>query len=147
MDEISYETTDNPAAGIAAVVDDGLESANVAAVDFGGVRPLACVARSRSGEVLGGALGRTWGACCEIQKVWVAPSHRRHGIGRRLIELFEQEARGRGCNLLYLETFSFQAPGLYQDLGYKVACEFRGFPGGVAKLIMRKDLVQPSSKS
>jgi hypothetical protein len=34
MDEISYETTDNPAAGIAAVVDDGLESANVAFVHW-----------------------------------------------------------------------------------------------------------------
>jgi ribosomal protein S18 acetylase RimI-like enzyme len=70
----------------------------------------------------------------------VAPAYRRRGVGRRLVELVEAAARARGCALLFLETFSFQARGIYQSLGFEVACELGGFPGGIAKYVLRKVL-------
>jgi GNAT superfamily N-acetyltransferase len=140
MPDILWDVSDMPAPSDLAVVDDGLEASNLNAADVLAVRPLACFARSPSGDVLGGAIARTWGECCEIRQLWVAPALRRRGIGRRLIELVETEARQRGCKLLYLETFSFQAPRLYQSAGYVVACEFSGFPDKVTKYIMRKEL-------
>ena len=66
--------------------------------------------------------------------------YRRRGVGSRLVRLVEEEARRRGCEVVYLETFSFQAPDLYRRLGYETACEFTGFPGGVVKHVMRKRL-------
>ena len=125
---------------ISAAVDDGLETSNRAAADLATVRPLACYARLASGELIGGAIARTWGECCELRQLWVAPPHRRHGIGRKLVEMVEHEARQRGCTVLYLETFSFQAPQLYLSVGFEVACEFRGFPDGIIKYVLRKDL-------
>jgi GNAT superfamily N-acetyltransferase len=140
MNHIVWEQTDSPEAADIAAVDDGLEASNRAAEDLADVRPLACFARLQTGKLIGGAVARSWGDCCELRQLWVDPAHRRRGIGRRLVEMVEQEARRRDCTLIYLETFSFQAPQLYLSLGFNVACEFRGFPGNVIKHIMRKEL-------
>lgn len=120
----------------AAIVDAGLGKSNEAAAPLHEVRPLSCFARLASGQVVGGAVGRTWGKCCELQQLWVDPQFRRQGIAMRLVRQFESRAEGRGCETFYLETFSFQAPALYRSLGYEPAAELRGFPGGVVKYLM-----------
>jgi GNAT superfamily N-acetyltransferase len=147
MNQIAWKQTDSPAAADIAVVEGGLEESNLAAADLASMRPLACFARLASGELIGGAIARTWGECCELQQLWVSPMHRRRGIARRLVEMAEHEARHRGCTLFYLETFSFQAPQLYLSTGFETACDFRGFPDGVVKYVLRKDLGRAEGKS
>jgi ribosomal protein S18 acetylase RimI-like enzyme len=87
-------------------------------------------------EVVGGAVGRTWGTCCELQQVWVDPAYRHRGIGTRLIKEFEARAQTRGCHTFYLETFNFQAPQLYRSLGYEVRYEHAVYPHGIVKYTM-----------
>jgi hypothetical protein len=41
------------------------------------VRPPCCIARNSEGSVIGGAVGRTWGDCCELQQLWVDQQQRR----------------------------------------------------------------------
>ena len=53
---------------------------------------------------------------------------------------FERHAQARGCNTFHLETFSFQAPALYRSLGYEVRLELRGFPAGIVKYTMVRDI-------
>jgi GNAT superfamily N-acetyltransferase len=142
MDQVAWEWTDAPSPADAATVNAGLEEFNCRAADMTAVRPLACFARSQSGELIGGALARTWGRCCELRQLWVAEPYRRRGIGRRLVQLIEQQARARQCTLLFLDTFSFQSPALYRALGFEIACEFAGFPDGIVKYFMRKDLTE-----
>jgi len=122
------------------LVDKGLDRSNAAAAPLHEVRPLSCFARLASGEAIGGAVGRTWGACCELQQLWVDAAHRRQGIGARLIRAFEQQAQQRGCRIFYLETFSFQAPALYRSLGYEVRAELQGFAPGISKFLMAREL-------
>ncbi len=147
MNQIVWEATDSPAAVDSAAVDDGLGTSNRAAADLANVRPLACFARLPSGELIGGAIARTWGECCELRQLWVAPPHRRRGTGRQLVEMVEQEARQRDCTLIYLETFSFQSPQFYQSIGFRIACEFAGFPAGVVKYVLRKELGSATPES
>ena len=92
------------------------------------------------GEVVGGAVGRTWGTCCELQQLWVEVPRRRHGVGKRLVEQFHERAQARGCRTFYLETYSFQAPGLYRSLGYEVKLELRGFSAGIVKYTMVREV-------
>jgi N-acetylglutamate synthase-like GNAT family acetyltransferase len=125
----------------AKIVDDSLEQFNQSVADFTTSLKFACMARLRSGTVVGGALARWWGEYCELQQIWVDEYHRTGGIGRRLVQMVEEEARTRGCSLVYLDTFTFQAPVFYLKLGYEVACEFKGFPNNVSKFIMRKSLL------
>jgi GNAT superfamily N-acetyltransferase len=120
----------------AASVDHGLGLANEAAAPLHEVRPLACFAHSPDGTVLGGAVGRTWGICCELQQLWVEQEHRRQGLGAALIRQFEAAAQARGCKTAYLETFSFQAPGLYRSMGYEVRLALHGFSPGIIKFTM-----------
>jgi GNAT superfamily N-acetyltransferase len=142
---LEWEGVDgSPLPGDAKTIDEGLERFNQSAADFTTSLKFACIARLGSGAVVGGALARWWGRCCELQQVWVDEHHRLQGIGRQLVRMVEVEARRRGCSLLYLDTFSFQAPGFYLKLGYEVACEFKGFPNDVSKFILRKSLVRAS---
>lgn len=129
---------DEPPADDARVVDGGLGEHNDAAAPLHQVRPLGCFAREPGLGVIGGALGRTWGECCELQQLWVQPAHRRRGLGRQLMLAFEQRARERGCRSFYLETWSFQAPWLYRPLGYEVRLELQGFGPGLVKYTMVK---------
>ena len=124
----------------AAAVDAGLDAANLAAGPISDVRRLAAMAHAEDGQPVGGAVGRTWGECCELQQLWVSAAHRHQGVGSRLLQEFEQRARGRGCRLVVLDTFSFQAPEFYKTHGYEVAFEVRGYAQGVVKHTMTKML-------
>lgn len=122
------------------VVDSGLGEANDAAAPLHEVRPLSCFLRAPDGTVVGGAVGRTWGRCCELQQLFVRAEQRRRGLGARLVRAFEARAGERGCTTFYLETFSFQAPSLYRSLGYAVKAETHGFAPGIVKYLMGKEL-------
>jgi GNAT superfamily N-acetyltransferase len=138
--DFGIEATDAPAPADAAVVDGGLDAYNHTASDLGSIRNLACFARAVGGEVVAGAVGRFWGTAAEMQQIWVREDLRRTGLGSRIARAFEDLARRRGCRLLYLDTFTFQAPAFYRKLGYAVACELPGFPGGGSKFILTKPL-------
>ncbi len=138
MGAISVSSHDSYPPAETALVDSGLGVANNAAAPLHEVQPISCFARTESGQVIGGAVGRRWGSCCELQQLWVVPSHRRKGIGTQLIGAFEAHARSRGCLSFYLETFNFQTPGLYRSLGYEVAYEHKVYPHGIVKFIMVK---------
>jgi GNAT superfamily N-acetyltransferase len=135
---LRIEETDEPAPADAAVVDQGLDAYNHASADMGAIRRLACFARTPSGEVVAGAVGRRWGTAAEMQQLWVREDLRRTGLGSHVARAFEDLARRRGCDLLYLDTFTFQAPAFYAQLGYAVGCELKGFPGGGSKFILSK---------
>jgi 8-oxo-dGTP diphosphatase len=124
----------------AGVIDAGLGASNDAAAPLHEVQPLSCFARLPSGQVIGGAVGRSWGSCCELQQLWVEPSHRQRGIGSQLVARFERHAMGRGCDVFYLETFNFQAPQLYRALGYRSAHDHAVYPHGIVRHLMVKRL-------
>jgi ribosomal protein S18 acetylase RimI-like enzyme len=134
----SITTHDQPPADAVSVVDAGLGAANQQAAPVHEVRPLACFARRPDGTVIGGAVGRTWGQCCELQQLWVAPQERHRGLGSQLVRAFERHAQQRGCRTFYLDTFSFPAPELYRSLGYRVALETHGFAPGMVKYTMMR---------
>jgi ribosomal protein S18 acetylase RimI-like enzyme len=135
-DQLAFTVHDGVPREEGKVVDAGLGTSNEAAAPLHEVLALSCFARLPSGVVIGGAVGRTWGSCCELQQLWVEPRFRRRGIGRRLVRKFEQRAESRGCSTFYLETFNFQAPDLYRSLGYEMKLELQGFTGGVVKYTM-----------
>jgi len=140
MAPLELTVHDEPAVADARIVDQGLDDHNNASAPLHEVRPLACFLRDASGAVLGGAVGRTWGACAELQQLWVQPELRRQGLGARLVRAFEQRTIERGCSLVYLETFSFQAPRLYASLGYRTRHSVRGYGPGIEKLWMAHEL-------
>lgn len=86
--------------------------------------------RNEKQEIVAGLSGWTWAQACQIQTLWVHPSLRGQGYGERLLDAAEQEARVRGCQIIMLESYSFQAPGFYQKHGYELAYQLQDFPPG-----------------
>jgi hypothetical protein len=52
----------------------------------------------------------------------------------------EDAARRRGCRAAWLDTFSFQAPGFYRGLGYRVFGKLAGYPPGHTRHFLWKPL-------
>jgi DNA-binding MarR family transcriptional regulator/GNAT superfamily N-acetyltransferase len=99
----------DPEQSISADVDELTEPAG-----------LLLVARLR-GEPIGcGALKLHGREPAEVKRMWVAPSARGLGVGRRILSELDERARRRGVGLLRLETNRTlkEAGALYRSAGY-----------------------------
>jgi GNAT superfamily N-acetyltransferase len=86
--------------------------------------------RNDQQEIVAGISGWTWAHACEIRTLWIHPTWRGQGHGRRLLESAEQDARKRGCEVILIISYNFQAPAFYQKCGYKLAWQLNDFPPG-----------------
>ena len=114
-----FETGFDPGRSISADVDELTEPAG-----------LLLVARLR-GEPIGcGALKLHGREPAEIKRMWVAPSARGLGVGRRILSELEEQARRRGVRLVRLETNRTleEAGGLYRATGYAEVEAFNDEP-------------------
>jgi DNA-binding MarR family transcriptional regulator/GNAT superfamily N-acetyltransferase len=91
---------------------------------------LLLVARLRDQPVGCGALKLRRGAPAEIKRMWVAPTARGLGVGRRILNGLEQQARDRGVDLVHLETNKTlrEATTLYRSAGYVEVDAFNDEP-------------------
>jgi GNAT superfamily N-acetyltransferase len=101
---------------------------------------LALFLRDDHGTIQAGLKGWTWCGSCYIQTVWVHPDLRGQDIGTQLLQAAEQEARTRECHQIVLASFSFQAPGFYQKLGFEVFAVLEEHPRGHQHYYLRKRL-------
>jgi GNAT superfamily N-acetyltransferase len=114
-----------------------------AAMALGDEVDLAVFVRDDAGTVVAGISGWTWGNCCELQSLWVAPSLRGRGLATRLLAAAEAEAAARGCSQTVHFTYDFQARGLYERNGYALVGRVEDFPSGTDVLWYHKHLNDP----
>lgn len=93
-----------------------------------------------SGEVIAGVGGWTWSGACEVTQLWVDEKLRRKGIGTILLNAAEEEAVQKGCKVILIRTYSFQAPQFYMDRGYKSEHVLNDFPVNHTYLILSKKI-------
>jgi GNAT superfamily N-acetyltransferase len=117
-----------------------------AAMGLGDEADLAIFVRD-AGQIVAGISGWTWGDCCELQSLWVAPGLRGHGLATRLIAAAEAEAAARGCTQTVHFTYGFQARALYEQNGYELVGQVEDFPSGTDVLWYRKRLNPHKSPS
>jgi len=104
--------------------------------------PLGVFVR-REKEVVAGLAGKTYCGWLFIRYLWVSESLRGRGVGRELMVQAEARARDRGCHSAWVDTFSFQAPGFYEKLGYE---EFGrlDYPPDHRRHFLKKRLISPA---
>ncbi len=130
---------DAPAEQIAQI-SDAINGWNMQVTGDHDYRPVAIFLRDHDGSILGGVTGGVWGGWLHVVGLWVDEAFRGRGYGRELLLAAEAEAREAGARHAFLETHSFQAPGLYRRLGYVAIAELEDYPPGETQLIMRKPL-------
>jgi DNA-binding MarR family transcriptional regulator/GNAT superfamily N-acetyltransferase len=88
------------------------------------------IARLREQPVGCGALKYHADGPAQLKRMWVAPETRGLGVGRRLLEQLEQQARDDGVTVLRLETNGAltEALALYRRSGYRDVPAFSDEP-------------------
>lgn len=78
----------------------------------------------------------------EIKRMYVAPTERGLGVGRRLLEALERHAEGLGITCIRLETGVRQpeAIGLYRSCGYREIRPFGEYHSDPLSVFMEKQL-------
>jgi len=123
-------------------LEDRLYEFNASATRITDGQGLGIFVRDDGAHIVAGICGNTWGGCCEIRQFWVEASQRGRGLGTKLLEAAEHEARRRGCSQILLATFSFQAPAFYAKRGFETLATIDDFPRGHQNLLLRKRLGQ-----
>ncbi len=143
MTPFRVEATDAPGAADRAAVLEGLRAFNAAATPgiSWDIRPLALLLRDGGGgAAVGGLIGRTSAGWLDVELLHVPGPSRGAGHGARLLAGAEREARARGCVGARLDTYSFQARGFYERLGYTVTGAVEDCPPGHTRWSMAKRL-------
>jgi GNAT superfamily N-acetyltransferase len=123
------------------VIGHGLDAFNDEVTGYADRLPLAVVAKdSVTGDILGGALGRTSLGLLFLDLFYLPAALRGRGLGARILQKFEEEGRQRGCRSAMLYTISFQAPKFYERHGWRAFGEIPCDPAGTSRIFMTKDL-------
>ena len=102
---------------------------NEAAAGPGDWGVLAITVRGDDGEVAGGLWGHTGYGFLFVELLALGPA-KRIGLGRQVMGLAEAEAKRRGLLGMWLDTWTFQAPGFYRKLGFVECGRITGYPPG-----------------
>ena len=103
-------------------------------------RRLAFVALDPQGVQIGAIAGYSWANMAEIKQLWVDQSHRGRGHGRALLEAVITEATVRRCQIIWVMSYDFQAPNLYEKCGFERAAEVADWPPGHTHVVLCRRL-------
>lgn len=72
--------------------------------------PLNLYVEDEKGNLLAGLIAETFGNWLEIDYLFVKEELRGKGIGSKLLQQAETEAKNRNCRFAFVNTYQFQAP-------------------------------------
>ncbi len=88
----------------------------------------------RNGEKLvGGLVGVQFWNGMFVDLLWVDERFRGSGLGSRLMGKAESDLLERGGEVIFLSTWSFQAPRFYEKLGYSAFGNLQDMPRGTTR--------------
>ena len=97
------------------------------------------IVEDNNGNIIAGILSKMycWN-CLYIDVLWVKEEHRKDGLGSRLLKEIESVAIEKGCYLIHLDTFDFQAKDFYIKHGYEVFGVLDECPEGHKRYFLKK---------
>jgi GNAT superfamily N-acetyltransferase len=92
------------------------------------------------GSIIGGLIGYSRWQEFFIDLIALPRIMRGRGLGGRLLAMAEQEARKRGCSIVWLDSYAFQDNGFYEHHGFEVFARFEGPAPIYPRLFFKKSL-------
>ncbi|RYE11038.1 MAG: GNAT family N-acetyltransferase [Hyphomicrobiales bacterium] len=135
----------NPAPEDDKAVLDGLIAFNEAKGGPSGYQPVSIFVRDDDGKTIGGLVARIGYDWMFVELLHLPETVRRQGFGTQLMQQAEAFARQRGLAGIWLDTYSFQARGFYEKLGYSVFGTLEGHPIGGNRFFLQKRFGVPST--
>ena len=93
------------------------------------------------GNIIAGCLAimHCWNVVA-VDILWVDEQYRGQRLGSVLLGEVEREAMEKGCHLVHLDTYDFQAKGFYEKNGYSVFGTLEDCPKGHIRYYLKKSL-------
>jgi GNAT superfamily N-acetyltransferase len=120
--------------------DKKIEEFNLARWEIKQKIPLAVRVTNETGEIVGGAAGKTFGLWLLLDNLWISENLRGQDLGSKVLKNMENAAIERGCKFVLLDTLDFQARPFYEKQGYKCQWVQLHYPRDGQKHFMIKDL-------
>ncbi|TFF13997.1 N-acetyltransferase [Pseudomonas sp. BCA14] len=135
------EISDQPNPDAESILGHGLAAFNEDVTGLNDRLPLTVLLKCPdTRQTLGGITGKTSLGMAFLDLFHLPEALRGSGLGSRLLQVFEGEARRRGCAHAVLYTLSFQAPEFYEKHGWlrfgEIPCE----PLGSSRVFLSKAL-------
>ncbi|MDB5414649.1 MAG: acetyltransferase, N-acetylglutamate synthase [Rubritepida sp.] len=132
--------TDQPAREDVDIILHGLVAFNARATGLpsGSKLDFAVLLRDEERRTIGGAVGSSYYGWMVIDLLWLPDSLRKLGLGRTVMAAAEAEARSRGCVGIRLDTYSFQARGFYERIGFSLFGTLPDHPPGHTRYWLSK---------
>ena len=94
-----------------------------------------------NGKIIAGCIARMycWNVAY-IDTLWVDEKYRDKGIGSNLLAEIEKTAKDKGCYLIHLDTFDFQAKVFYEKQGYEIFGILDDCPKGHCRYYLKKTI-------
>ncbi|BAT55347.1 Putative N-acetylmannosamine-6-phosphate epimerase superfamily protein [Nostoc sp. NIES-3756] len=141
MTDFIFSIEDNPdSKDVQAVISKIIEFNNNSLQYKDIASSISVLIRNTEVEIVGGLVGKIHWGWLFVSYLWVDERLRGQGYGTQLLLKAEQAANERGCSYAYLDTFSFQALGFYQRLGYEIFGVLENFPPGHQRYFLQKNL-------
>ncbi|MBU5590147.1 GNAT family N-acetyltransferase [Clostridium sp. MSJ-4] len=126
------------------VVDNGIVEYNYSKVPFTqepSFLPINRVIKNLEGDIIAGinSVLYCWN-CLYIDVLWVKEDSRKDGYGSALLNEVEKIAKEKGCELVHLDTFDFQAKDFYLKHGYEVFGVLDDCPSEHKRYYMKKNI-------
>ncbi len=132
---------DNPSEEEIKIVQKGLEDNNKSYPNGELDIPtpdISLVLKDDNGNIVGGVITSMLTGVMHLEVLWIDEKYRGRGYGRDLVLQAERIGKEKGYPASQTWTFSFQAPGFYQRIGYKVLGIFEGYTEGITEYILLK---------
>ena len=127
-------------------LDDMIYEFNALATNQNDGERFTKVIRDENENIIAGISGWTWASVSEITLLWVKEEYRKKGLGKKLLKAAEDEIIKKGCTLILLRSYSFQAPLFYEKNGYKTVYVLDDFPKGFTHSTLVKKIFTTAPK-
>ena len=108
--------------------------------EYGLSQPVWVSVRDTHGELVGGLRGFVFLQWLTVELLFVDEAARHQGLGRQLLATAEQKARDLGAHSVTLNTFEWQARGLYLKQGYEEFGHIDNYIQGFQLVYLKKSL-------
>lgn len=123
-------------------VVDGIVEYNLSKVHLTQESPFIWINRviiDKNADIIAGINSKMycWN-CLYIDVLWVKEEHRKEGLDSKLLNEVEKIAKEKGCHLIHLDTFDFQAKDFYIKHGYEIFGTLDECPRGHKRYFIKK---------
>lgn len=114
---------------------------NAETLQYGTAYPFGFFIRDEMNQIIAGCNGSVIYGAIYTDQLWVAPSHRKLGLGRKLMEQVHDYGRKEHCKMSTAVTMDFQQARIfYEKLGYVCDFERQGYVQDSICYFLRKSL-------